>query len=195
VLRNGQLHETIALPFTSDTLITKKMFFTDFEKGDVISYRVVNGAQNRGTTPEPTDTSMLKLYKVFDQGDFSNQIIWENEYLLQSTVDCTGSYKIQSDIEFQSQMLFQQLVEVLEVLDSTKSVKLTINTGWLLKTDVDTIESLMRSQRIWLEQGETSIDLRPAGKSIVNEDSERERIEFTLEFTINKKYNEETYSL
>ena len=195
VLRNGVLHETIALPFTTDTLITKKMFFSDFEKGDVISYRVVNGAQNRGTTPEPTDTSMLKLYKIFDEGDFSNQIIWENEYLLQSTVDCTGSYKIQSDIEFQSQMLLQQLVEVLEVLDSTKSVKLTINTGWLLKTDVDTIESLMRSQRIWLEQGETSIDLRPAGKSIVNEDSERERIEFTLEFTINKKYNEETYSL
>lgn len=195
VLRNGNAYDLITLPFSTDTILTKKLFFSDFAQGDVISCRVINTLQNRTTIPPNTSQSMVKEFKVFPLNEFSNQIIWQNEYLLKSTIDCTGSYKIQTDIEFQSQKLFHQLVEVLEILDSSKTVKLTINTGWLLKTDIDTVESLMRSPRVWLEQGSSTIDLRPSGKSIINDDSERERIEFTLEFEINKKYNEETYSL
>lgn len=195
VLLNGQFYELLDVPFSTDILITKKITFSDFAIGDVISYRLVPTAQSRTIITGPTDTSMIKVFKMFDIGNHSNQITWQDEYLLKHTIECTGIYKIQTDFEFQTQTLFQQLTEVLEVVDSSKTVKLTINTGWLLKSDTDTIESLMRAPRIWLEQGDTAIDLRPAGKSIINEDSERELIEFTLEFTINKKYNEETYSL
>ena len=53
----------------------------------------------------------------------------------------------------------------------------------------------MRANRVWLENGNKVINLRPTGKSILNVDSERELIDFTLEFEINKKYDEETYSL
>ena len=194
VFRNGMFYEFIDVPFSLDSIVTKKITFNDFAQGDVISYRLVNTMQNRTTIPAPIDTSMIKVFKIFAEGEFSNQIIWENEYFLKSTIDCTGEYKIQSDIDFKTQKLYAQLVEVLEILDTNKSVKLTINTGWILKTDIDTIESLMRSRRAWLEQGISQINLRPIGKTIVNDDSVRERIEYTLEFEINKKYNEETYS-
>jgi hypothetical protein len=38
------------------------------------------------------------------------------------------------------------MVERLEHLSSSKEVKLYLNTGWLLFSDIDTIESLMRSK-------------------------------------------------
>ena len=75
-----------------------------------------------------------------------------------------------------------------------KEVKLTINTGWLLKNDIDDIESLMRSKKVWF-LGYNEINLTPVTKTIINDDTERELIEFSLEFLINRKYDAETYSL
>ncbi|AKC26055.1 hypothetical protein IY39_03950 [Flavobacterium psychrophilum] len=36
------------------------------------------------------------------------------------------------------------------IFTTSKEVKLNISTGWVAKTDVDTIESLLRSKRAWL---------------------------------------------
>ena len=195
VLRNGVFFKYIDLPIAINTVLTKKITFSEFAQGDVISFRIDDNVQNRSIVNPITDLSMFKQFKIFPLGDYSNQIIWENEYLLQSTIDFTGEYKIQTDIEFKSQKLFQQLVEVLEILDTEKTVKLTINTGWLLKSDVDTVESLMRTRRAWLERENDTINLRPIAKTIINEDVKRELIDYTLEFEKNKKYNEETYWL
>jgi hypothetical protein len=195
VLRNGIFFKYIDLPIAISTVLTKKLTFSEFAPGDVISFRIDDNVQNHSIASPITSTSMIKQFKIYPLGDYSNQIIWENEYLLQSTIDFTGEYKIQTDIEFKSQKLFQQLVEVLEILDTEKTVKLTINTGWLLKSDVDTVESLMRTRRAWLERENDTINLRPISKTIINEDVKRELIDYTLEFEINKKYNEETYWL
>jgi hypothetical protein len=48
--------------------------------------------------------------------------------------------------EFKSQTIYVDMVERLEHLSSSKEVKLYLNTGWLLFSDIDTIESLMRSK-------------------------------------------------
>jgi hypothetical protein len=49
--------------------------------------------------------------------------------------------------EFKSQTIYVDMVERLEHLSSSKEVKLYLNTGWLLFSDIDTIESLMRSKK------------------------------------------------
>ena len=187
-LKNGTLVSTVALPASTDVIVCKKMSFSAFAKGDVIQYIVDVVGETNALAPK-------KTFKLFPEGNHSNTIVWQNEFLLQSALECTGTASIKSDFEFLSQKVVENLVEKLEHLSSSKEVKLYINTGWLLRTDVDTIESLMRSKRAWLVNANGNISLRPIGKSMINQDLERELIEFSLEFTINRNYDEETYSL
>ena len=186
--KNGTLVSSVALPASTDTIVCKKVSFSAFAKGDVIQYVVDVVGETNALAPK-------KTFKLFPEGNHSNTIVWQNEFLLQSALECTGTASIKSDFEFLSQKVYENLVEKLEHLSSSKEVKLYINTGWLLKTDVDTIESLMRSKRAWLLNSKGNISLRPIAKSMVNEDLERELIEFSLEFIINRNYDEETYSL
>ena len=187
-IKNGTQVAAVALPASTDTIVCKKVSFSAFAKGDVVQYIVDIVGQNNALAPK-------KTFKLFPEGNYSNTIVWQNEFLLQSALECTGTASIKSDFEFLSQKVYENLVEKLEYLSSSKEVKLFVNTGWLLKTDVDTIESLMRSKRAWLVNANGNISLRPIGKSMINQDLERELIEFSLEFTINRNYDEETYSL
>lgn len=186
--KNGTLVSSVALPASTDTIVCKKVSFSAFAKGDVIQYVVDVVGETNALAPK-------KTFKLFPEGNHSNTIVWQNEFLLQSALECTGTASIKSDFEFLSQKVYGNLVEKLEHLSSSKEVKLYINTGWLLKTDIDTIESLMRSKRAWLLNSKGNISLRPIAKSMVNEDLNRELIEFSLEFIINRNYDEETYSL
>lgn len=187
-IKNGTQVTAAALPASTDIIVCKKVSFSAFAKGDVIQYVVDVVGETNALAPK-------KTFKLFPEGNYSNTIVWQNEFLLQSALECTGTASIKSDFEFISQKVWENLVEILEHLSSSKEVKFYINTGWLLKTDVDTIESLMRSKRAWLLNDNGNISLRPVGKSMLNQDLERELIEFSLEFIINRNYDEETYSL
>lgn len=187
-LKNGTQVSAVALPTSTDVVVCHKVAFSAFAKGDVIQYVIDLVGQTTANAPQ-------KTFKLFPEGNYSNTIVWQNEFLLQSPLECTGTASIKSDFEFVSQKVWENLVEILEHLSSSKEVKLYINTGWLLQTDVDTVESLMRCKRAWLLNPNGNISLRPVGKSMINLDSERELIEYSLEFTINRNYDEETYSL
>ncbi|MFV8268480.1 hypothetical protein ACNQGP_00910 [Flavobacterium sp. GT2N3] len=186
--KNGILLNSLALPASTGVVLCKKVLFSDFEKGDLIQYVIDVVGQTNALAPK-------KTYILFPDNNYSNMIVWENEFLVQSAMECTGSASIDPEGEFQSQTVFIDLVERLEHLSSSKMVKLYINTGWLLFSDIDTVESLMRSKRAWLLQGNTTISLRPISKKLPKKDLEEELISYPLEFQINQKYNEETYSL
>jgi hypothetical protein len=188
VSRNGDAPNFLALPYSTDKIFTQKVVFEDYNQGDVIEFGIANNHQV-GVQPS------LKKYIVYPLGEFSNHIVWENTFLVQTALECTGSFKIQTEIEFYSQNLYQNLVEVLEHLDTNASLKFTINSGWLLKSDIPTIISLMKSRKAWLIKDNQRIAIRPIGKSIVSEDSNRELIEYSFEFQINQSHAEETYSL
>lgn len=186
-VKNGTVVTTLLLPASNGKIICQKVTFETFNQGDVIDF-VLDAVGG-------TSSAISKSFVIFPEGIYSNTLVWENEFLLQSALECTGSATIKSEIEFQSQKVYDNFVEKLNYLSSSKEVRFTINTGWLILTDVDTIESLMRSKRVWLTKDNGMIALRPVGKSIVNQDTERELIDFTLEFIINRNYDEETYSL
>jgi hypothetical protein len=187
-IKNGTQVSVVELPASTDVVVCKKVSFADFNKGDVIQFII-------DLEGETTIGAPKKTFKLFPEGNYSNTIVWQNEFLLQSPLECTGTASIKSDFEFISQKVWENLVEILEHLSSSKEVKFYINTGWLLSSDVDTIESLMRSKRAWLLNSNGNIALRPIGKSMINQDLSRELIEFSLEFIINRNYDEETYSL
>ena len=186
--KNGTLIHTAPLPAHTGFVLCKKVFFSDYDKGDLIQFAVDAVGKNNIEASK-------KTFIVYPDGMHSNMIVWENEFLLQSSMECTGTALIDPEGEFQSQTVYVDLVERLEHLSSSKTVKLFINTGWLLFSDIDTVESLMRSKRAWLIQGNSTIALRPMSKKLPKKDYEEELISFPLEFKINQKYNEETYTL
>ena len=187
-LKNGYPVSNEALPASTGVVLCKKVFFNNYAQGDRIQFVIDIVGSNASNAPK-------KTYVLFPDNNYSNMIVWENEFLLQSAIECTGSASIVPEGEFQSQTVYVDLVERLEHLSSSKTVKLFINTGWLLFSDIDTVESLMRSKRAWFIQGNSTISIRPLSKKLPPKDLEEELISFPLEFQINQSYNEETYSL
>ena len=54
----------------------------------------------------------------------------------------------------------------------------------------------MRSKKVWLyKDGNPYLQMAPSPKEFTKLDSERELIEYTIEFIINRNYDEETYTL
>lgn len=186
--KNGTKITDLELPESDNKIVCVKVPFSSYTKGDIIQFYL--DLEGETTTGAPK-----KTFYMLPEGNYSNTLVWQNEFLLQSALECTGTASIRSDFEFISQKVWENLTEILEHLSSSKEVKLNINTGWLIQSDVDTIESLMRSKRAWLLNPKGNIAIRPAGKTMVNQDVERELIEYTLEFIINRAYDEETYSL
>jgi hypothetical protein len=186
--KNGTLLGAIPLAYTDNTTILLKVSFADYRQGDKIEFLL------RAVGDTATD-GPKKTFFVLPAGRYSLNVFWEDEFLLQSVLEFTGGILVKSDFENRSQRLFKNLVEVLEIIESTKINKLSINTGWITRNDIDTIESIMRSKRVWIQLPDKTVALRPITKSMTNEDSERELIEYTIEFEINRQYNEETFSI
>lgn len=189
-LRNGVQDMIFPIATIDDVVTFRQLNFENYSIGDIITAVVVNDDFPNLPTQE-------KVYCIFPEGRYFNTIFWEDEFLMQKSIDCLGAFNIKSELDYTSQKTMIDLVEKVNYLETSKEVKLQINTGWLMFSDTDSIESLMRAKKVWLPIPNTSkiIDLRPSGKSILNQDSEKENIEFNLEFIINRKYNEETYSL
>lgn len=189
VVRNGTNHSVITVDTTTlGKIMCKKVLFSAFTSGDVIDFYLEESSEENNDAPK-------KTYVVLPEGKYSNMIVWENEFLLQSAIECTGTAQIKPEGEFISQKTFNLFVEVLNHISSSKEVKLFINTGWLTKNDIDTVESLMRSKRAWLVRGDEVIQLRSINKTLPIQDTETELIQFPLEFIINRNYDEETYTL
>ena len=140
------------------------------------------------------DLYISKFYHVFPEGLEKNIIFWEDNFLLKSVMDFGGKFEIKSEREMKTQVLYKNLAEVLMNLESKKISKITINTGFILETDIESVDELMSAKRAWLQLHGELIDLVPVGKTLVEKDSDRELISFDVEFQINRKYNEKIYS-
>ena len=156
--------------------------------GDVLSFEIID--ENN-----PNIKSIKKEFILFTEGRYSNVVHWVNEFKNLSNFDFTGAYELKSDFEYIIFNSYKDFVEHLQIIDTKKVYKLTLNTGWMLKTDQITIDSLLMSKSVWLRptNGEL-IELKPISKSLPNFNSENETIAVNVEFQINRKSNEETYS-
>lgn len=185
--RNGVLVQEEKLPLSNGKIVSKHKPFGSFAQGDIIKYTI----SQEGALEELVE----KTFGIIPEGRYSNMIVWENEFLLQSVLECIGSFSSETELGITSMEKFQNLVEVLEYLEVRKKSKFSINTGWLLKNDHITIESLMASKRVWIQLPNSAwISVRPLSKKMVNIDSERGLIDYDLEFQLNRTNNAKTYS-
>ncbi|HBK84268.1 MAG TPA: hypothetical protein DDZ41_11865 [Flavobacterium sp.] len=160
----------------------------DYNPGDVIEFKI--GKQ------EVTEIQFIsKKYLIFPEAEFSNIILFEDDYKLIQSYEFTGIHLIKSEFTFQNTNIKRNLIDYIKNIDSKDVPKLTINTGFIPKSDIEIISSLINASRVWLYVSENNlIEMVNETKSIIFDDADRELNSFELEFTINKKRYEENYS-
>lgn len=187
IFKSGNQIGTKVLPTNSTGPICEKVFFNNYKPGDQIEFKI-------GKIGEPDSNSKGKIFYVFPSQFYSNVIVWENEFLLQSCFEFTHEYDIKMEIDRQTSKTFNHFVEKTKHHSVSKENKLLINTGWITKSDIDSIESLIMSSRAFIKINDKIVDLVAIGKSLTNEDSKEELFDYSIEFIINRSYNEETYT-
>jgi len=179
IYRNDVLYKTVTHSPGGNALFGMAMYFKDFLPGDVIDVRM--------------GEDYAQQYVVFPEQDHSHHIVFMNEYNVLESYEFTGELKFSSDYESVATKTYRQLVERLENLETNKEQSLTINSGWVLKSNQVIMDAIIRAKRVWFVNEGREISLTPVSKKLVNEDSEQELYEYDLEFKINSENDLEVY--
>lgn len=186
ILKNG----TSINQFQISSLVPSYLYKLDFTTiepvlGDVIEFKVFINA---------TDF-ISKKYLVFPEAEYSNMILWEDEFKLIQSYEFTGKHLVKPDFTYQNSNQKRNLIDYLKTVDSKNIQKMSLNSGFLPKSDRQTIMSVLASKRLWIFASENNlIEIANETKSIPYDDVDRELISFDLEFVINKKRHEESNS-
>lgn len=186
ILRNGISIEQ----FQITSLTPSYLYVMDFESiepvlGDVIEFKVFVNA---------TDF-ISKKYLVFPESEYTNMILWEDEFKLIQSYEFTGKHMIKPDFTYQNSNQKRNLIDYIKSVDSKNTQKISLNSGFIPKSDREIIMSILASKRLWVYIDENNlVEMVNETKSIVYDDIDRELISFDLEFTINKKRHEENNS-
>lgn len=180
VFKNGVEQSTTTLTVAGDhNVFSKKINVKDFNgtKGDVFQFAVAN-------------TSIKKNFVVFPNNVTSKHLVFIDEFKLFRVLECTGHYSFPDEYDQITHTYYRNLVEVLEIIETTETNKLKINTGWVLKTDTETLSTISKFKRVFLiENDEQILDMVIKAKKLTKEDSEAELYEYDLEFQINHNSN------
>lgn len=191
VFKNNETTPVLEYSFNTATNTRKELFLiseAQANPGDVIKFNVYD-------TQFSLEQSFSKTFLVFPEGEFSTMILFEDEHKLLQSFEFTGEFSFKNDYESISQNLYVELVEALKKYDYQKTIPFSINTGFIAKSDIRTIESICESKRAWIHiSDEETIQIVPITKSLPTYNVADELIQFDLEFQINRTYNEESYS-
>ncbi len=128
-----------------------------------------------------------KIFKCFPKGQFSSTIIWEDFYRVRHSFEFTGGYRYGNEMDHVTHDYYRNLNDFLEKLRTNKKLKFSINTGWILKDDIQKIEDLLENRRAWLVlPGGKLLSMVPVTKDIVKENTDADLIEYDVEFQINQ---------
>lgn len=167
--------------------------FADYEvkPGDQIQVKIYTFLGDDLSRPR----FFFKNYIVFPEQEYSNMILWEDDYKMLQSYEFTGKHTVKSDFNFQNFTKKKNLIDYIQNVDSKDVEKITINTGFIPKNDIVYIKNIIRARRVWLYVSETElVELTNETKSLVFDDVDSQLNSFDLDFTINKKYNEESHS-
>ncbi|WP_372744264.1 hypothetical protein [Lutibacter sp.] len=184
--KNNVVLNTETIVITSlNNVITKRIKVSDYNAtpGDVFKYLIKT-------------KDVFKNIVVFPKQPRSNQLFFINEFKLLDTLECTGEYSFPIKYNQTTKTYKRNWVNVDEVIQTTKENSFNINTGWVLKSDIVTMDSLMLSKKAWLFINENEvIELVPIPKKIDPLTSDKFLYEYDLEFKINKTSDAQNYTL
>jgi hypothetical protein len=186
IYKNNNLMQSEVITATAtDNVFTKKYKISDYagNPGDVFHFKV-------------KDLAVQKSIIIFPERKHSNHLLFIDEFNLLTSLECTGEFSFPLNYSQITHEYKRNLVKVLEIIETDKDDMFKINTGWVLKTDNITIDSLSLSKKAWLFINDQEvIEMVPISKKLVKIDSEQDLYEYDLEFQINRAYNAQNYTL
>lgn len=188
IIKNSQTILTYSINGSEYNVVRDEIDFEFLEAkpGDTFTYKL-------HTT---NSDFLIKEFFIFPEPINSFRILWEDEFKLISDFYFTGEFNLKTDFERKDFKRHINFVEIIENISTKKEIRLIINTGFILKTEIVLIESLLKSSKAWLlTKDNQTIQIIPQTKSITSIDSSRELNAFDLEFIINRSSNEEIYTL
>lgn len=188
ISKNGIVQEFYPIPADYNTY-KETIYFENYnlKPGDIVEVKIYLDALNT--------FFLSKKYEVFPDPEYSHMIIWEDDYKMMQTYEFTGKHTVKSDYSFQNFAKKKNLIEYLKNVYTKDTGKITINTGFIPKNDIIYINNIIKARRVWIYISDNElVELNNETKSLVYDDVDRELNYFDLDFTINKKYNEENHS-
>lgn len=168
-----------------------KSFKVNANQADVFELKIYQNPENLPVEDLFFEVEQIETLICFPPPKHWHDIVWVDEFKLLKNFIFGGEFTIESEKEFIQNRKYNGIFEALENIDVTNIKKLIINTGWMLKTDTETIDSLMNSEKVDLIKSywnngiiQESIGLTPISKKIINENSTDMTIEMTVEFEI-----------
>lgn len=158
-------------------------------QADVLEFKIYQNPENLPFVELNFEPEQIETLICFPEPKHWNEIIWVDEFKLLKNFIFGGEFSIESDKEFISNRKYNGIFEILENIDINNIKKIKINTGWMLKTDTETIDSLINSNKVYLViqrnfQVQEKLELTPLSKKIIHENSTEMTIEMTVEFEI-----------
>lgn len=182
---NGKKEETINHDSVQDSLFGMVLSFMKYKEGDLVYVKI----------EDELGGFFERRFYVFPENLNSYHIAWVTQNEQMELMEFTGAYGIESKYERIENNVYQNLVNITEVLKTNRSQPLKTNTGWVLKDNHVLLDSLMMSKKAWLFLPNTDykIALVPQGKALSNFDSERALYAYDVEFLINPENDAEVY--
>lgn len=185
ILKNStEVNSEIIVATTTDNVFTKHVKFSNYNAklGDVFTLLI------------DTTTNIEKKVVIFPDQPHSNMLLFENEFKVLSSLELTGEYSFPDSYKRISQKYIRKTQETVEIIKVNKTERLKINSGWIVKDNLKTIDSLFDSKKAWLLFNNTVIELIPESNKKVGEDSTKPLFQYDLEFLINPSIYAQDYT-
>ena len=170
---------------------TKNIVATDFD--NVFSIKIdikeLSGAKGYIFEIQLNDSMIKKSVVIFPDGEQSNQLVFVDQFNLFRSLQCTGHYSFPTKYNQITHKYKHNLKEILKIITTEKEDNLKINTGFILKTSSETVDTLSSEKEAYLVIENTVVlDLAVLANSLTKENSEEALYEYNLQFRINKNH-------
>lgn len=189
IYQNNTLIDTINIDAFTYDLHSILLDWSQYElkKGDVVQVKIeINPGE-----------FLVESYLVFPDNKHSQFIVWEDEYKMRQCLEFTGDYSLQTAKEQITHKYQTNLLERLQKYRVQHTLKLIMDTGWVLESDQITVDNLTDAKKAWLILGDDKdvfVEVIPVNQNINNIDSDRELISFEVEFELNKESHAKIYN-
>lgn len=191
ILINNEVAQTYGFIVNTSNIYCRKLDFAplNISPGAVVDFRV--------NTENPLShgfSYITKRFLCFPDGLNSTFIAWQENNNLKNVLEFTGEFKAETDIENIFHNYRTNNTDILEKISSTKTGRFQIDTGWILKSEHVTIESLMLSKKAWIIINGEALAMVPLSKQLGSSDSTKGLISYVIEFQLNKSHDAQVYN-
>lgn len=191
IIINNEVFQTYGFTIDTSNIYCRKLDFAplNISPGSVVDFRVnTEGAMSHGVN------YITKRFLCFPDGLNSTFIVWQENNNLKNVLEFTGEFKAETDIENIFHNYRTNNTDLLEKISSSKTGRFQIDTGWILKSEHVTIESLMLSKKAWIVINGESLQMVPLSKQLGSSDSTKGLISYVVEFQLNKSHDAQVYN-